>query len=408
MQQASGPCSRKNRRLEGEEVDATLAGMFSRLLFFSSPFLSPTASTPPGTGFFRFSPLAQHRPLPRRTDPRDLRRAVAAERFLHGAGERRRISHGRLRAHLAADFRRSTDRFSRRARGRDFGSETSSTSGAAKDLHRPDLSVGNGIYKSTDAGKTWTHLGLRDGQQIAQIAVDPRNPGHLLVAVAGHPYGPNEERGVFSFDRRRQDFREDALQGREHGRQRCADRSGQSADRLRFALGSARRSVGKREWNGTNGGIFKSTDGGKTWKQLSKGLPNDIVQANLAVAPSAPRILFAAVATPKPVEALSFRRRRRKLEPRDGGHSSGRPDRRRRLAGRAVRSAGPEDRLFCERGLLEIDRWRQDLGWLARRARRRRLSKRLDQSEQPSDHFARQRPGHDHHGERRRDLELVV
>src|SRR5215813_10913098 len=69
--------------------------------------------------------------------------------------------------------------------------------GSGEGLHRPDLSIGDGLYKSTDAGKTWTHLGLRDGQQIAQIAVDPGNPDHLLVAVAGHPYGPNEERGIF-------------------------------------------------------------------------------------------------------------------------------------------------------------------------------------------------------------------
>src|SRR5207302_9485561 len=69
--------------------------------------------------------------------------------------------------------------------------------GSGEGLHRPDLSVGDGIYKSMDAGKTWTHLGLRDGQQIAAIAVDPRNPDRLLVAVAGHPYGPNEKRGVY-------------------------------------------------------------------------------------------------------------------------------------------------------------------------------------------------------------------
>jgi hypothetical protein len=64
-------------------------------------------------------------------------------------------------------------------------------------LHRPDLSVGNGIYKSTDAGKTWTHLGLRDGQQIPALAVDPRDPNRVFAAVLGHPYGPNEERGLF-------------------------------------------------------------------------------------------------------------------------------------------------------------------------------------------------------------------
>src|SRR5713101_7410774 len=74
-------------------------------------------------------------------------------------------------------------------------------------LHRPDLSVGNGIYKSTDAGKTWTHLGsdkpgsdkqgVRDGQQIPALAVDPRDPNRLFAAVLGHPYGPSDERGIF-------------------------------------------------------------------------------------------------------------------------------------------------------------------------------------------------------------------
>src|SRR6188508_3181330 len=69
--------------------------------------------------------------------------------------------------------------------------------GSGEGLHRPDLSVGDGVYKSSDAGKTWTHLGLRDGQQIAQLVVDPKNPDYIFVAVAGHPYGPNEERGVY-------------------------------------------------------------------------------------------------------------------------------------------------------------------------------------------------------------------
>src|SRR5215213_1115998 len=69
--------------------------------------------------------------------------------------------------------------------------------GSGEGLQRPDLSIGDGIYKSIDAGKTWSHLGLRDAQQIAQLAVDPRDPDRLFVAAAGHPYGPNEERGIF-------------------------------------------------------------------------------------------------------------------------------------------------------------------------------------------------------------------
>jgi photosystem II stability/assembly factor-like uncharacterized protein len=69
--------------------------------------------------------------------------------------------------------------------------------GSGEGLQRPDLSVGDGMYKSTDAGKSWRHLGLRDGQQIPAILVDPRDPNRVFVAVLGHPYGPNAERGVF-------------------------------------------------------------------------------------------------------------------------------------------------------------------------------------------------------------------
>ena len=76
--------------------------------------------------------------------------------------------------------------------------------GSGEGLQRPDLSTGDGIYKSADAGKTWTHLGLRDGQQIPQIIVDPTNPDRLFVAVLGHPYGANEERGILSLDGRGQ------------------------------------------------------------------------------------------------------------------------------------------------------------------------------------------------------------
>src|SRR5436309_5337962 len=69
--------------------------------------------------------------------------------------------------------------------------------GSGEGLRRPDLSIGDGIYKSSDAGQTWQHLGLRDGQQIGSIAIDPREPNRLFVAVLGHPYGPNPERGLF-------------------------------------------------------------------------------------------------------------------------------------------------------------------------------------------------------------------
>src|SRR2546427_10756622 len=70
--------------------------------------------------------------------------------------------------------------------------------GSGEGLQRPDLATGDGVYKSTDAGKTWTHLqNLRDAQQITAILVDPKDPNRVFVAAEGHPYGPNEERGVF-------------------------------------------------------------------------------------------------------------------------------------------------------------------------------------------------------------------
>ena len=69
--------------------------------------------------------------------------------------------------------------------------------GSGEGMQRPDLTVGDGIYRSSDAGRTWTHLGLRDGQQIPQIIIDPNDPDRIFVAVLGHPYGANEERGVF-------------------------------------------------------------------------------------------------------------------------------------------------------------------------------------------------------------------
>ena len=69
--------------------------------------------------------------------------------------------------------------------------------GCGEGIQRPDLSVGDGVYKSTDAGKTWQNMGLSDGQQIGDIVIDPKNENRVFVAVLGHPYGPNTERGVY-------------------------------------------------------------------------------------------------------------------------------------------------------------------------------------------------------------------
>ncbi len=169
--------------------------------------------------------------------------------------------------------------------------------GSGEGLHRPDLSIGDGVYKSTDAGKTWAHLGLGDGQQIAQLAVDPKNPDRVFVAVAGHPYGPNEERGVYRSVDGGNTFEKVLYRDQNVGANDVqVDPSNPVI--VYAALWESREGPWENGvFNGDGGGIFKSTDGGKTWRQLTNGLPGNIVQANIAIAPSAPKTLFAAVRT---------------------------------------------------------------------------------------------------------------
>jgi photosystem II stability/assembly factor-like uncharacterized protein len=165
-------------------------------------------------------------------------------------------------------------------------------------LHRPDLSVGDGIYRSSDAGKTWTHLGLHDGEQIPALAVDPSNPDRLFAAVLGHPYAPNAERGIF----RSQDG------GKSWEKVLYKDnRTGGSAVVIdprnpQVVYASLwEETLGPwedgNEYIGTNGGLFKSTDGGATWTRLTNGLPSDLVQINVAVAASDDQRLYATVST---------------------------------------------------------------------------------------------------------------
>lgn len=169
--------------------------------------------------------------------------------------------------------------------------------GSGEGLHRPDLSVGDGIYKSTDAGKTWVHLGLRDGQQIAQLAIDPRNPDRLFVAVAGHPYGPNEERGIFRSADGGKTFEKVLYRDENTGASDVLIDPANSQIVYATLWESREGPWENGVFNGANGGIFKSLDGGKTWNQLSNGLPQNVVQANLAVAPSSPKTLLATVRT---------------------------------------------------------------------------------------------------------------
>ncbi len=177
--------------------------------------------------------------------------------------------------------------------------------GSGGGIIRPDLSTGDGMYKSIDAGATWTHLGLRDSQMIADVVVDPKNPNRLFVAVLGHPYGPNEERGVYRSLDGGKTF-EKVLYRDEYTSANDLLMDPKDPNTLYATLWPQQQSF--REglaFGGADTGIFKSTDGGTTWKPLSEGLPN-VIQANLAVAPTNPKLLYAMVAgTPKGEEPTS-------------------------------------------------------------------------------------------------------
>jgi photosystem II stability/assembly factor-like uncharacterized protein len=148
--------------------------------------------------------------------------------------------------------------------------------GSGEGLRRPDLSVGDGIYKSIDAGRTWKHLGLRDAQQIASIIVDPKDPNRLFVAAQGHPYGPNAERGIFRSLDGGQTFQKVLYKDENVGGMDLVfdPRNSQVIFASMWASRRPPWTTGGG-YNGAGSGLYKSTDGGEHWRQLTKGLPSE-------------------------------------------------------------------------------------------------------------------------------------
>jgi photosystem II stability/assembly factor-like uncharacterized protein len=169
--------------------------------------------------------------------------------------------------------------------------------GSGESTLRDSMGYGNGVYKSTDAGKTWTHLGLDETHHIGKVAVDPRNPNIVFVAAIGKLYAANPERGVFRSNDGGRTWKKVLGPNSDVGAVEVVIDPANS--RVVYAgLWNARRPP----WytysptNGPGGGIWKSVDGGDTWKQLTTGLPTtSIGRTGLAISPANPRRVYAVI-----------------------------------------------------------------------------------------------------------------
>jgi photosystem II stability/assembly factor-like uncharacterized protein len=158
---------------------------------------------------------------------------------------------------------------------------------------RSALSSGNGVYKSTDAGQTWRNIGLRDSRQISRIVIDPRNADVLYVGVLGHAYGPNDTRGVYKSSDGGATWARVLDKGPNVGVSDLAIAAGNP--NILFA---GTWNTHRPPWstyppiNGPGGGLYRTTDSGTTWTQLTaNGLPDgDWGRVGVAVAPDGQRV----------------------------------------------------------------------------------------------------------------------
>jgi len=163
---------------------------------------------------------------------------------------------------------------------------------------RSSISYGNGMYKSTDSGKTWTPIGLEDSRQIGRILVDPRDPNKVFVAALGHPYGANQERGVFRSKDGGKSWQKTLFHDENTGAIDLAFEPG-NPKTIYAALWQTRRPP----WsiyppsNGPGSGLYRSGDGGDHWERMSgQGLPTEgLGRIGIAFAPSNPRRIYLIV-----------------------------------------------------------------------------------------------------------------
>lgn len=179
--------------------------------------------------------------------------------------------------------------------------------GTGSDGIRSNVITGRGIYKSTDAGKTWKHVGLRDVGQIGAVEVHPNDPNLVYVAALGHAFGKNPERGVFRSRDGGQTWQKVLFVSDSVG---VVDLELNPANPNEIYAGSWRGE--RKPWTIISGarpaagvGIYKSTDGGDTWKRVNNGLPTSLIgKIDLAVSPADPNRVYALVEAPDPEEGL--------------------------------------------------------------------------------------------------------
>src|SRR5580704_9715374 len=162
---------------------------------------------------------------------------------------------------------------------------------------RGNVSYGDGVYKSTDAGKTWNNIGLKDTQQIGRIRVNPRNPDIVYVAALGHVFGPNEERGVFRSTDGGKTWKKVLYRSNKAGA--CDIVLDPSNPNIIYAgLWEAYRTPFTLVSGGPGSGIFKSTDGGDNWTEITRspGLPEGVIgNIGITVSPANPDRVWAIV-----------------------------------------------------------------------------------------------------------------
>jgi photosystem II stability/assembly factor-like uncharacterized protein len=164
--------------------------------------------------------------------------------------------------------------------------------GAGESAVRNSVSFGDGVYKSTDGGRTWRHMGLRDTAHVSKVLVHPRNPDTVYVGAQGHAYGPNEERGVFMTTDGGRTWQKTLYLGPEHG-VADMDVDPSNPNVVYAVMWKFRRTPWTHTSGDDRGGLFRSVDGGRTWKKLEGGLPKTVGRIGVAVAPSAPNVVYA-------------------------------------------------------------------------------------------------------------------